>query len=248
MIPIKSEEEIAKINKGGKILAEIFREIGKLIQPGIDTAEIDKGTEALILKKGVIPAFKGYRGYKHVSCISVNDEIVHGIPGRRCLQEGDIVGVDVGVIVEDYYADMAQTYPVGKVSKKAKKLIAATKQALRTAIKQARTGNHLGDIGAAVDAYAKRAGFVVVRDLFGHGVGKALHEDPLIPNYGNWGEGIELKSGMVFAIEPMLNEGSHEIKTLDDGWTIVTVDHGLSAHFEHTIVIKEGAAEVLTSV
>lgn len=198
-------------------------------------------------KKKALPAFKGYRGYRHATCISVNEEIVHGIPGRRVLEEADIVSLDIGVIVSDYYADSARTFACGNISKKAKKLISATKKALIVGIKQARAGNHLGDIGAAIDASARKSGFTVVRDLFGHGIGKCLHEDPLIPNFGRPNEGILLKAGMVFALEPMLNVGSHKMVTLDDGWTIVTEDKGWSAHFEHTIVIRDGNAEVLTS-
>lgn len=247
MIAVKTEEEVDLIRSGGKILAEVFREIKKDIRPGINTAEIDKIAEGLILERSAVPAFKGYRGYKHATCLSVNNEIVHGIPGKKELVEGDIVGVDIGVIVDGWYADMAQTFAVGKISKRAQKLINATKEALKVGIRQARDGNHLGDIGAAVEASAQKSGFCVVRDLFGHGIGRTLHEDPLIPNYGRPGEGPKLKKGMVLAIEPMLNTGTHNIKTLSDGWTIVTVDNGLSAHFEHTIVVREEKAEILTN-
>ncbi len=247
MIPTKTEQEIDLIRSGGKVLLEIFSEIEEYIRPGIDTAEIDKRVEDLMRKKKVLPAFKGYRGYQHATCISVNEEIVHGIPGRRRLEEADIVSLDIGVIVSGYYADSARTFACGLISKKAKKLIAATKKALTAGIRQARAGNHLGDIGAAIDAAARKSGFNVVRDLFGHGIGKKLHEDPLIPNFGRPNEGVELKAGMVFALEPMLNVGSHKMVTLDDGWTIVTEDGGLSAHFEHTIVVRDGKAEVLTS-
>ncbi|MFC1496208.1 type I methionyl aminopeptidase [Candidatus Margulisiibacteriota bacterium] len=247
MIPIKSEADIKSIRIAGKILAEIFSEIKLLIKPGINTAEIDKRAEELLLKKKAIPAFRGYRDYRHTTCISVNEEIVHGIPGRCDLEPGDIVGIDIGAIVRGYYADMAVTFAVGEISKKKKKLLIATKAALRSAIKQAKAGNNLGDIGWAIESSAKKAGFSVVRDLFGHGVGRELHEDPLIPNYGNQGEGIQLKPGMVFAIEPMLNIGGYEIETLADGWTIVTKDRSPSAHFEHTVLITEGKAEILTN-
>lgn len=246
MIPIKTEEEINKIRKAGKILVEVFREIKLDIKPGINTEEIDKKAEGLLLKLGASPVFKGYRNYKHATCISVNEEVVHGIPGRRNLQEGDIVGVDIGAAISGYCADMAVSYPVGETGRKVKKLLSAAREALQAAIKQVQAGKHLGDIGAAIENCAKKAGFTVVRDLFGHGVGKELHEDPLIPNYGNPGEGSELRPGMVFAIEPMFNAGGYEIKTLDDGWTIVTADRSLSAHFEHTVLVTRGNAEILT--
>ena len=247
MIVIRKDEEVDRIRKAGRILAKVFREIEALIRPGAETAEIDQAAEELLIKGGAVPAFKGYRSYKYATCISVNEEIVHGIPGRKKLKEGDIVGVDIGGIVSGYYADMAKTFPVGKIDRKAKKLIASTKKALKSAVRQARAGNHLGDISAAIESSAKDSGFTVVRDLFGHGIGQQLHEDPLIPNYGNKGEGAELKAGMVFAIEPMLNVGGHEIETLADGWTIVTRDRSISAHFEHTVLVREGKAEILTS-
>ncbi len=190
--------------------------------------------------------FKGYRGYRHATCISINNEIVHGIPGKRVFSAGDIVGLDIGVKINGFCGDCAMTVAVGEISKKAQQLIRATKEALRAAIKQARAGNHLGDISAAIERVAKNHGFSVVRDLFGHGVGQDLHEDPLIPNFGAPGQGIELKPGMTLAIEPMLNIGTHKIKTLSDGWTVVTEDGSLSCHFEHTVLIREGEAEVLT--
>lgn len=246
MIQIRNEKELAKIRKAGRILAQVFKEIKKQIKAGVDTAVLDQLAEKLLLKKGAVPAFKGYRNYKYATCISVNEEIVHGIPGRRKLKDGDVVGVDIGAVVSGYYADMAKTFVVGKPNRKIKKLIAGTKEALKSAINQAQAGRHLGDISAAIERCAKQTGFQVVRDLFGHGIGESLHEDPLIPNFGNPGEGPKLKPGMVFAIEPMLNIGGHEIETLDDGWTIVTRDRSISAHFEHTIVIKEGKAEILT--
>lgn len=246
MIPIKSDDDVKCIRSAGKVLTEVFAQIKSLVKPGIDTIEIDRKAEELLKKRRAIPAFKGYRDYKHATCISVNEEIVHGIPGRRSLKNGDIVGIDIGAIVKEHYADMAITFPVGEVSKKSKKLLSATKAALRAAIKQCQAGKNLGDIGWGIENVAQRAGFSVVRDLFGHGVGKELHEDPLIPNYGNPGEGIQLKPGMVFAIEPMLNLGGYEIETLEDGWTIVTKDRKWSAQFEHTILITEGKAEILT--
>jgi methionyl aminopeptidase len=200
----------------------------------------------MILSLGGEPAFKGYRGYKYATCLSVNAEVVHGIPGERVLKEGDMIGVDVGARVSGFYGDCAATFPVGKISKKAEKIIVTADDCLKLAIKRVRAGAHLGDIGETIEARAKREGFSVVRDLFGHGVGKSLHEDPLIPNYGVAGEGPELLPGMVLAIEPMVNEGGSEILTLPDGWTVVTKDGGLSAHFEHTVLVTKKGAEVLT--
>jgi methionyl aminopeptidase len=200
----------------------------------------------MIREKGAVPVFIGYRGYRHATCISVNEEIVHGIPSKRILREGDIVSLDVGTKVDGYCGDTAATFPVGKVSKKAGKLIRVSKSALKAGIKQARAGNHLGDISAAIQKVAEENGYSVVRELYGHGIGSELHEDPLVPNFGRPGSGPELKPGMTLAIEPMLNMGGWKIRTLEDGWTVITEDKKLSCHFEHTILIQEGEAEVLT--
>ncbi len=246
MTVIKSDAEIGKIKKACRIAAEALSSLKKLIRPGVSTKELDEAAERMILGAGALPGFKGYRGYRFSTCLSVNEEVVHGLPSGRILKEGDIVGVDVGTIVEGYYGDNAQTFPVGKVSKATKRLLDTARNALYKGIAEAREGNHLGDISAAIEEEASRNGFSVVRDLYGHGVGKALHEDPLIPNFGKRGTGIELKAGMTLAIEPMLNTGGSEISTLPDGWTIVTADGGLSAHFEHTILVTKGVPEILT--
>lgn len=246
MIIIKTPPEITLIREACKIVSEVLKNIEKEIREGITTEELDRIAESLIYKLNGLPAFKGYRGYKYATCISVNHEVVHGLPGTRHLMSGDIVSFDVGVIYKGYYGDAAKTFTVGKVSKTAQKLIRCAKESLSLAIAQARAGNFLGDISWAIEKHALRHGFSVVRDLFGHGVGKSLHEDPLIPNFGKPKSGPELKPGMVLAIEPMVNVGGSHVETLDDGWTVVTQDKSLSSHFEHTILITKGKAEVLT--
>lgn len=243
---VKTTDEIVKISKACRIAADVLEEIKAMIKPGITTAKIDEFAEKSIIKKGGIPAFKGYRGYKFTTCLSVNEEVVHGLPGDRKLVEGDIIGVDIGAIVSGYYGDTAETFPVGKISQVAKKLVDSTRSALYKGISEVRDGAYLGDLSAAIEGVAKANGFTVVKDLYGHGVGSALHEDPLIPNYGKRGTGMVLKEGMTIAIEPMLNIGTSDIKTLSDGWTIVTVDGKLSAHFEHTVLITKNAPVILT--
>jgi len=247
MISIKTPEEIEKIRRACRIAAETLANIEKYIKPGVTTKEIDRIGEQFILKAGAKPAFKGYRGYQFATCISVNYEVVHGIPSdKRALAEGDLVGVDIGAVFDDYYGDMARTYGVGKINKSAERLLKCGKDALKSAIANTRAGAYLGDVSYAIESQAKKCGYSVVRDLFGHGVGRNLHEDPLIPNFGNRGEGVELKSGMVLAIEPMINAGGSEVITMDDGWTVITSDHSLSAHFEDTVVVTERGAEILT--
>lgn len=247
-IKLKSAEEIEKIKEACVIAAWVLECLGKEIKPGVTTKDIDSIGENLIRKKGAIPVFIGYRGYRHATCISVNNEIVHGIPGKRVLQDGDIVSVDVGTRKNGYCGDTAATFIVGKTSKKAAKLVRACKEALKAGIKQAKSGNHLGDISAAIERVAENNNFSVVRDLYGHGIGRDLHEEPLIPNFGKPGEGPELKPGMALAVEPMLNIGGWKIKTLADGWTVVTADGSLSCHFEHTILITRGDPEILTLI
>jgi methionyl aminopeptidase len=247
-INIKSGDEVEKIKKACAIAGEALKKVGKRVKPGVSTEDLDKFAEKLIRDNGAFPVFLGYRGYKHATCMSVNEEIVHGIPGKRILQEGDVIKIDVGTKINGYCGDTAASFPVGKISKKAQKLLKTGKDSLKAAIKQARPGNHLGDVSAAVERVAKNGGYTVVRDLYGHGIGKELHEDPLVPNYGTPGEGPKLKPGMVFAIEPMLNIGGYKIRTLSDGWTVITADKSLSCHFEHTILITEGEPKVLTQV
>ncbi len=234
------------MKEAGLILSEILSRVAGAVKPGVTTEDLDSLAEKLILQKGCQPVFKGYRGYRHATCISVNEEVVHGIPGQRSLKEGDIAGIDIGLKLKGFCSDSAITVAVGKISKKAEKLLRTGRSALRAGIKQARAGNHLGDISAAIEKIAEDNGYSVVRDLYGHGIGRDLHEDPLIPNYGFKGEGIELKPGMVLAIEPMLNIGGSRIETLGDGWTVVTADRALSCHFEHSVLIAKGDPEILT--
>lgn len=247
-IKIKSAEEIKRIRKACAICAWVLKRIGKEVRAGVTTEDLDRLAEKLIREKGAIPVFIGYRGFKHATCISINEEIVHGIPGKRVVQEGDLVKVDVGVRFDGFCGDTAATFAVGKIDKRASKLVRTGKAALKAAIRQVRAGNHLGDISAAVERKAGEEGFSVVRELYGHGIGAELHEDPLIPNFGVPGEGPELKPGMVLAIEPMLNVGGWKIRTLNDGWTVITADKSLSCHFEHTVLVTEGEPEVLTQV
>ncbi len=248
MIIIKTEADIFYIRKACEVAAEVLDLAGKYIKAGISTKELDAFIEAEILKRKAKAAFKGYRGYRHASCLSINEEVVHGIPTDRIIKEGDIVGVDIGSIVNGYYGDVARTYSIGKPTKSVKKLLRTTAECLEIGIKNAKCGGTVGDISSSIEEHARKNGYSVVKDLYGHGVGKALHEDPLIPNFGRRGSGPKLQKGMVFAIEPMLNIGGSEIETLSDGWTVVTADRTLSAHFENTILITEADAEVLTKV
>ena len=246
MVILKSAEEIEKLKKSNYIVAEVLEGLKELIKPGITTRELDIYAEETVRKKGVIAAFKGYMGYPASLCTSVNAEVVHGIPSDRVLKEGDIVSMDFGALYKGYYGDSAITVPVGEVSSVAVKLMKITDEALYKGINEAKAGNRLGDISAVVQNHVEDAGFSVVRDFVGHGIGRNLHEDPQIPNYGLRGKGIELKNGMVFAIEPMVNEGTFNVKVLKDGWTVVTSDGKLSAHFEHTVAITKDGPEILT--
>lgn len=249
---IKTEEEIAIIREGGKRLAWILSTLRDAIKPGITTGELDTLAEKLMRDGGDEPAFLNYKPegvsipYPGSLCISVNDEIVHGIGGARVIQEGDIVGIDTGIKHKGLFTDSALTVPVGSIDDTAKKLISATEGALRAGIAVARAGNTTGDIGYAIEKYVKEQGFVVVEELGGHGVGYHQHEDPHISNYGERGQGMKLKAGMVLALEPIVNEGSRYIKLMSDGYTYVTRDHKRSAHFEHTILITDGDAEIIT--
>lgn len=245
---LKSAEEVQILRAGGKRLASIVHEVGNQVKPGITAVDLDKTAALLIEKMNGKPAFKGYNGFPAVSCISINEGVVHGIPDKDYrFQEGDIVGVDIGLAYKGLYTDMAVTIAVGHVNAHTQKLISVTKQALDLAINQAKLGNTIGDIGHAVQSFVEKNEFSVVRTLVGHGVGFEVHEEPKVPNFGKPGTGLTLESGMVLAIEPMVNIGGFEVKTLDDGWTIVTLDGSLSAHFEHTIAITANGPEVLTS-
>jgi len=248
MIIIKSPREIEKMRHAGTIVASILQSIKSAVKPGMSTLDIDKKAEKLIRKFEVKAAFKGYRGFKHCICTSLNDEVVHGIPSaKRILKEGDIISLDFGVIYDGYYGDSAITIPVGDISAEAKKLIEVTEEALKRGISAMTVKNHLHDISSTIQEYVESAGFSVVRDFVGHGIGQSLHEDPPVPNYGEKDTGVLLKEGMVLALEPMVNVGRPEVHVLDDGWTAVTKDNKLSAHFEHTIAIGPNGPEVLTS-
>ena len=248
MVILKHPEEIEKIRAGNLIVAEVLRELSSTIKPGITTRELNNLAEDLSHRKSARPAFKGYMGYPFSLCTSVNEEVVHGLPSDRVLVEGDIISLDFGVYYQGYYGDAAITVPVGNVSEKAVRLIQATESGLYEAIKEARAGNRLGDISFAVQNRAEAAGYSVVRDFVGHGIGRMLHEDPQVPNFGVRGRGIELKAGMVIAIEPMVNEGAYQVKTLSDGWTVVTGDAKLSAHFEHSVAITENGPDILSKL
>ncbi|HDI45953.1 MAG TPA: type I methionyl aminopeptidase [Candidatus Omnitrophica bacterium] len=246
-ILIKNREEIKKIRKACKIAGKVLEAIQDKIAPGIDTESLDEFAEKMILKFKAYPAFKGYRGYPKTICASINNEVVHGIPSRdRILKSGDIISIDLGVRFKGYYGDVAATFGVGKISLLAKKLIETTRNSLYIGISKAQAGNKLGDISSAIENYVNQHGFSVVRRFVGHGIGKQLHEEPEIPNFGFPGEGPELKNGMVLAIEPMVNAGSYEVEILKDGWTAITKDGKLSAHFEHTILISGEQPEILT--
>lgn len=246
-VSVKSAREIKLMRESCKILAEVHEKLGEAICPGISTAEIDALGERLIRESGCIPNFLNYNGYPASVCVSVNDEVVHGIPSKtRILKEGDIVSLDAGLIYKGYHSDAARTYGVGKISEEAGKLIEVTRQSFFEGIKKARAGNHLYDISGAIDAYVSGFGYGIVRSLVGHGIGTALHEDPQIPNYKQWRRGIKLQPGMTLAIEPMINMGGYEVEWLDDDWTVVTQDGSLSAHYENTVLITDGEPEILT--
>jgi methionyl aminopeptidase len=247
MVVLKSPSEIEKIRQSNAIVAEILEILQREIKPGTDTLTLDRMSEQLAHEKDARPAFKGYRGFPFSLCASVNQQVVHGFPSKQPLKEGDILSIDFGILYQGYYGDAAVTVPVGRISEVAQRLITTTKEALFLGIEQAVPGQRLSDISHAVQHHAERAGFSVVRKFVGHGIGKALHEDPQVPNYGKPGMGIRLKPGMVLAIEPMINEGSYDIETLEDGWTTVTKDGRLSAHFEHTIAITEQGPIILST-
>ncbi len=246
MIKIKTEEEIELIRRACNVVERVLSELKKYIRPGILTEELNNEAEKLISRLGAVSAFKGYRGYPGNICTSVNEEVVHGIPGKRQLKAGDIISLDVGVKLNGYYGDAAWTVPVGEISPQAKRLLQVTQEALACGIAQACEGNHLLDISSAIQSYVESRSFSVVRKFVGHGIGSQLHEEPEIPNFGKPGTGPMLKAGMVLAIEPMVNEGSSEIEVLDDKWTAVTKDNKLSAHFEHTVCISKNGPETLT--
>jgi methionyl aminopeptidase len=245
---IKSVEEIEIMTQGGQKLAAILDDVASQIRSGMTTQEVEDKAAELIKQSGGQSTFKGFHGYPAVSCISINDEVVHGIPGPRVIKDGDIVGLDLGLRWKGYCTDTAITVPVGRIPDKTKELIAVTEEAFRIGLRQAKVGNRIGDIGHAIQEYAQAAGFGVVRDLTGHGIGKSPHEEPAVPNFGKPGQGEVIEEGMVIAIEPMITQGKYTVKQLSDGWTIVTADGLPAAHYEHTVAITKDGPKVLTAL
>ncbi len=245
-IYIKTAEQIAKMRVAGAILARLDGILQEAIKPGITTKQLDKIAEKYIREKEAIPSFKGYGGFPGSICTSVNDEIVHGIPGKRILKQGDIISIDMGSFIGGFHADAARTYAVGEISEEAKKLIDITKQSFFKGIEYAKEGCHLNEIGTAIQKYVEENGFSVVREYVGHGIGRNLHEDPSVANYKTPNRGVKLKKGMTLAIEPMVNMGTYKLKVLKDGWTAVTKDGLYAAHYENTVVITDGEPEILT--
>jgi len=246
-IVLKSEAELAKMRRAGRVVAEVLAALGEMIRPGIATAALEVKAAEIAAKLGAVPSFKGYNGFPAALCVSVNDEVVHGIPGSRRLAEGDIVSLDFGAVYEGYHGDAAITVPVGRISEEAARLIGVTREALFLGIAAAREGNRLLEIGRAVETHVEAAGFSVVRDLVGHGIGRQMHEPPQVPNYvAGFEYNPRLRRGMTLAVEPMVNAGTYQVRTLLDGWTVVTMDGSLSAHFEHTIVVTDDEPEIIT--
>lgn len=246
MIILKSDREIDYMRDAGQIVARTLVEMKDAVRPGICTLELDKIAEKYIRSAGAAPAFKGYGGFPGTICASINEEVVHGIPSLKKLKNGDIISIDVGAVINGFNGDSAKTFPVGEVSEKLQQLLKVTEEALSKGIEKAIEGNRLGDISNAVQTHGESYGYGIVRDYVGHGIGRKMHEDPQIPNYGSAGRGPRVKSGMALAIEPMINLGTHEVKTLDDDWTVITKDRKASAHFEHTIAVTDGMPEILT--
>lgn len=246
MVEIKTKQEIEKIKKACDVVKEVLEKVEKIIKPGITTKTIDNFAEDIIVSRSAIPSFKNYRGFPASICTSVNEVVVHGIPSEYNLKEGDIVSIDVGAYKDGFHGDAARTFLVGECSEKAKKIVKITEESFFNGIKYANTNFRLLDISSAIQRYVEENGFAVIRDYFGHGIGRNLHEEPTIPNFGKPNRGIKLRAGMVLAIEPMVAENSYDVKTLEDGWTVITADNGLAAHYENTIAITDNGPEVLT--
>jgi methionyl aminopeptidase len=248
MIILKSPKELARMREAGRIVAEVLTELRERIKPGVTTAELDAFVYDFITKHKAFPSFKGYRGFPASLCVSVNEEVVHGVPGKRVLREGDIVSLDVGAIYRGYHGDAAITVGVGEINEVARRLIEAAEGALLAGISAMRPGKRVGDVSWAIQSYAESRGYSVVREYTGHGIGRKMHEDPQIPNFGKPGKGARLKPGMTFALETMLNMGDWETVVLENGWTVITQDRKLSAHFEHTVAVTDGEPEILTKI
>lgn len=246
MVILRTPAEIEQMRRAGSLVGQVLERLREHVAPGVSTRELDAIAENMICSRGGVPSFKGYRGYPASICASVNNEIIHGIPGDRMLVDGDIISIDCGAMLGGYHGDAAMTFPVGPVSAEAEKLMTVTREALNAGIAMARLKMRLGDIGNAIQRHVEANGFSVVRDFVGHGIGRHMHEDPQIPNFGPAGMGMRLRTGMVLAIEPMVNAGVHEVVVMDDGWTACTRDGSLSAHFEHTVAITDDGPEVLT--
>ncbi|HVN68597.1 MAG TPA: type I methionyl aminopeptidase [Candidatus Binatia bacterium] len=246
MVTLKSPREIEAMRRSGRITARVLTDLMKAAREGMTTGELDRLAEEGIRSAGGVPTFKGYNGFPGSICASVNDEVVHGIPGSRALRDGDLLSIDIGTTLDGYVSDSAVTIPIGRISSEARRLLEVTRECLTIGIAQLRPGRRIGDIGAAVQAHAERSGYGVVRELVGHGVGRAMHEEPQVPNYGEAGTGPEMRSGLVLALEPMITQASPKIRILSDGWTVVTADGKLAAHFEHTVAVTEGGPKVLT--
>ena len=248
MIILKSNDEIALMKKAGKIVGETLLLLEEKVKPGVTTAELDIMAEEFITKHGAKPSFKGLYGFPSSLCISVNEQVIHGFPGSYVLKEGDIVSVDCGACIDGFHGDAARTFPVGNITKEAQRLIDITRDSFFKGIEYAKVGNRLSDISYEIQSYVEAAGFSVVRDFVGHGIGRNVHEDPNVPNFGKSGRGPKLQEGMVLAIEPMVNAGTYKVKTLKDGWTVVTADNSLSAHYENTVAILSDGPEILTLI
>lgn len=247
MITIKSKSEIEKMRMAGKITGDALKEVAKYIRPGVSTKQLDKAVHDYIISKGAKPGFLHYNGFPASICSSRNDAVVHGIPNKKeILREGDIISIDLGAVYEGYNGDAARTFPVGKISDEAQRLIDVTKQSFFEGIKYATHGARLGDVSAAIQEYVEKHGYSIVRDLTGHGIGRKVHEEPSIPNFGRPGKGVRLAAGMTLAIEPMVNQGKYPVEILDNDWTVVTADGSLSAHYENTILVTHGECEILT--
>ncbi|EGW39846.1 type I methionyl aminopeptidase [Desulfosporosinus sp. OT] len=246
MIELKNANQFSRMRNAGRIVGETLALMRELAKPGVTTLELDRMAEEYIRAQGAIPAFKGYNGFPATLCTSVNEQVVHGIPGLRCLESGDIISIDCGAVIDGYFGDAAVTLPIGEVSPDLQKLLRVTEESLMLGIAQAKIGNRLYDVSYAVQSHVEANGFSVVRDYVGHGIGRAMHEDPQIPNFGKPGRGPRLEVGMALAIEPMVNMGTYEVQTLKDHWTVVTKDKRPSAHFEHTVAITENGLEILT--
>lgn len=246
MIYLKSPSEIAIMKRNGAILKSCFDEIEEILEVGVKKKDIDQAVEVIIEKANAKPAFKGFHGYPAATCLSVNEEVVHGIPNDRVFEEGDICGVDIGVFKEGYYADAARTFSIGKISEDVQKLLDVTRTALEKGIEKVQRGNRLSDISHSIESWVKKNGFSVVKTLVGHGIGQRMHEEPQVPNFGPPGQGPALEEGLVIAIEPMVNVGGSDVYTLQDGWTVVTADQTFSAHFEDTVAVTASGPEILT--